>query len=253
MPPFDQLQSLQDDFDVPAPAVSPSAFHLAVLRQRYDALDAEALLAVMLREVFPGRIALVSSFGTEAAVLLDLVAAVDPATPVVFLDTGQLFDQTLQYRDTLVSRLGLTDVRVQQPDARALAEEDPEGQLWRTNPDRCCALRKVAPLTPVLAGFDAWITGRKRFQGGARGVLSTIETDDDGRIKLNPLAGWSRARIEAHFAARGLPRHPLEAQGYLSIGCLPCTDRVAPGEDARAGRWRGRSKTECGIHAAPQG
>jgi phosphoadenosine phosphosulfate reductase len=215
------------------------------------ALPADAIIATMLRQVFPGRIALVSSFGTESAVLLDLVAQADPATPVLFLDTGKLFPETLTYRDALVARLGLTDVRVLRPDPWGIAAEDGSSTLWRSDADRCCHLRKVVPLQQGLRGFDAWITGRKRFQGGERQQLSTFETDDEGRIKVNPLAGWTPADIETWFARRGLPRHPLEADGFRSIGCAPCTDRVKPGEDARAGRWRHSQKTECGIHNRP--
>lgn len=219
------------------------------LQRRYGALDGLDLLRPMIEEVFRGRIALVSSFGTESAVLLDLVAQIDPATPVLVLDTGQLFEETREYWQDLEVRLGLTDLRVLKPEPRRLASEDPDKQLWYFDPDRCCALRKVAPLARGLAPFAAWITGRKRFQGGQRGSLPTIELDTDGRVKINPLARWTPQRIKAQFAARDLPSHPLAAEGYRSIGCAPCTDRTAPGEDPRAGRWRHRPKTECGIHA----
>ena len=202
----------------------------------------------MIEDVFRGRIALVSSFGTESAVLLDLVAQVDPATPVLVLDTGQLFEETRRYWPERRARRGRTDRRGRAPEPARLAAEDPDKQLWYFDPDRCCALRKVAPLARGLAPFAAWITGRKRFQGGQRGELPAIEADADGRVKINPLARWTPERINAQFAARGLPRHPLEAEGYRSIGCAPCTDRTAPGEDPRAGRWRHAPKTECGIH-----
>ena len=218
------------------------------LQRRYGALEGLDLLRPMIEDVFRGRIALVSSFGTESAVLLDLVAQIDPATPVLVLDTGQLFEETRRYWRELEAKLSLTDLRVLEPEPVRLAAEDPDKQLWYFDPDRCCALRKVAPLARGLEPFAAWITGRKRFQGGQRGDLPAIEADTDGRVKINPLARWTRERIEAQFAARGLPRHPLEAEGYRSIGCVPCTDRTAPGEDPRAGRWRHRPKTECGIH-----
>lgn len=220
----------------------------AALQRRYGDLDGADLLRPLIRDVFPGRIALVSSFGTESAVLLDLVAQVDPATPVLVLDTGQLFAETRRYWRALEVRLGLTDLRVIEPDPARLAAEDPGKELWYFDPDRCCALRKVEPLARGLAPFAAWITGRKRFQGGGRGELPAIEPDTDGRVKVNPLARWTPERIASQFAARGLPRHPLETQGYRSIGCLPCTDRTKPGEASRAGRWRHRGKTECGIH-----
>lgn len=225
------------------------------LAARAEAIMARELLAEMIRREFPGRIALVSSFGIEAAVLLHMISTIDAATPVIFLDTGKLFGETLRYRDELVRRLGLIDVRSIQPDATRLATEDPAGSLWQSDPDRCCAIRKVEPLERALAGFDAWINGRKRHHGGTRSALPVVEAAD-GRIKINPLASWGPAEIDAYFAAHDLPRHPLEADGYRSVGCLPCSDRSQPGEDARAGRWRGRDKTECGIHvpaaAAPR-
>jgi phosphoadenosine phosphosulfate reductase len=201
----------------------------------------------MLREVFPGRVALVSSFGTESAVLLDLVAAIDPATPVLFLDTGKLFQETRRYQDALAARLGLTDVRILRPNSWSIDTEDREGDLWRVNTERCCQIRKVMPLALGLSGFDAWITGRKRFQGGERERLPTLEGDGE-RIKINPLANWTSAEIATWFAGRDLPGHPLEADGFRSLGCIPCTTRVRAGEDPRAGRWRDSDKTECGIH-----
>lgn len=208
---------------------------------------AEALLAEAILHRFRGRIALVSSFGAEAAVLLHLVASIDPATPVIFLDTGKLFGETLRYRDVLVRRLGLTDVRSVEPDAARLSALDPDGTLWMRDPDACCALRKVEPLARALAPFDAWINGRKRHHGGDRVALPTVETVD-GRVKLNPLADWDAAAIEAYFERHDLPRHPLVADGYASIGCMPCTTPLGAGETARDGRWRGRAKSECGIH-----
>jgi phosphoadenosine phosphosulfate reductase len=203
-------------------------------------------LAAALR-AFPGRIALVSSFGAEAAVLLHMAAAIDPALPVIFLDTGKLFGETRRYRDTLIRRLGLHDVRTVEPDAKRLAAEDPQGMLWHSAPDRCCALRKVEPLTRALAPFDAWINGRKRSHGALRAHLPLVERAE-GRIKLNPLADWSAEDVAAYFATHDLPHHPLEEDGFTSIGCMPCTDRAKPGEAPRAGRWRGQNKTECGIH-----
>lgn len=230
----------------------PAAARAQALRNTYGHLDAAALLEVMIGREFAGRIALVSSFGAESAVLLDLVAGIDRATPVIFLDTGKLFPETLAYRDELVERLGLSDVREIRPPVDLLAARDPGGDLWRRDPDACCALRKVAPLAEALAGFDAWITGRKRHHGAARVALDAIEAVD-GRLKINPLADWSAARIEAETAARGLPRHPLQDLGFASIGCVTCTRRLELGEAARAGRWAGLAKTECGIHGAPGG
>ncbi|MDX2265192.1 MAG: phosphoadenylyl-sulfate reductase [Hyphomicrobiales bacterium] len=198
---------------------------------------------------FHGRIAAVSSFGTESAVLLSLIAEVDKSTPILFLDTGYLFDETLAYRDALVARLKLTDVRTLRPDPAEAAEKDPENALWAENPDACCALRKVVPLARALKPFDAWINGRKRYHGDMRAAMPVVEHDGE-RVKINPMARMSREQIVAHFRAHDLPRHPLEAKGFLSIGCMPCTSRSAPGDELRSGRWRGRGKTECGIHTA---
>ena len=218
----------------------------AMLANYRDLDGAELLRPILVRE-FPGRIAVVSSFGTESALLLSFVAEIDPSVPVLFLDTGKHFGETLRHRDRLVQRLGLKDVRSIQPDPGSLAEHDPDGVLWASDADTCCRIRKVEPLQWAVSGFAAWITGRKRFQGGMRGDLPTIEASDN-QIKVNPLATWSRPMIDAALEARGLPRHPLEADGFLSIGCMPCTERVAPGGDVRSGRWAGQDKVECGIH-----
>ena len=223
------------------------AERLRDLTDRYGKLDGADLLRPMLETEFPGRIALVSSFGAEAAVLLQIAAEIDRHLPVIFLDTGKLFGETLRYRDQLVKRFGLTDLRVIRPLEAEVEAADPEGVLWDSDTNGCCGVRKVEPLRRALAGFDAWISGRKRFHGALRTFLPVIELSGS-KIKLNPLARWSKLRLEEEFARHDLPRHPLEADGFLSIGCLPCTDRVAPGGDARDGRWAGREKTECGIH-----
>jgi phosphoadenosine phosphosulfate reductase len=217
------------------------------LAERYGHLAGEALLRPLIEREFAGRIALVSSFGAEAAVLLHMVATIDRATPVLFLDTQKHFPETLRYRDELVAQLGLADVRSLTPDAEAVARRDPDGTLWQRAPDACCALRKVAPLEPALSPFAAWISGRKRYHGGSRAALPVIEADG-ARVKINPLAAWSACDIETAFAVRGLPRHPLVAEGFLSIGCLPCTARPIRPDDPRSGRWAELDKTECGIH-----
>ncbi|PDT75271.1 phosphoadenylyl-sulfate reductase [Bradyrhizobium sp. C9] len=205
------------------------------------------VIAAALQTVGRERLALVSSFGTESAALLKVMADVDPAIPVVFLDTGWLFEETLAYRDTLIKTLGLTDVRSIKPDEQALARLDPDRELWFNDPDACCRIRKVEPLARALKPFAGWINGRKRFQGGARADIPVVE-DDGVRLKFNPFANVSREEIEAIYTLGGLPPHPLVASGYQSVGCMPCSSRAAAGEDARDGRWRGRAKTECGIH-----
>ena len=205
------------------------------------------IIQAALKTVGRDRLALVSSFGTESAALLKVMADVDPAIPVIFLDTGWLFEETLAYRDTLIESLGLRDVRSIKPADEALSREDPERELWFSDPDACCRIRKVEPLARALAPFSAWINGRKRFQGGVRADIPVVEQDGI-RLKFNPFANVSREQIEAIYTLAKLPPHPLAASGFLSVGCMPCTSRTSPDEDARAGRWRGRAKTECGIH-----
>jgi phosphoadenosine phosphosulfate reductase len=221
----------------------------AALIGRYGHLSGEALLRPIIERECRGRIALVSSFGAEAAVLLHMVASIDRRVPVLFIDTGKLFGETLRYRDALAARLGLADIRTLGPDPAHVARADGDGMLWHRDADGCCALRKVAPLGAALDGFAAWISGRKRFHGGLRAGLPTLEFSD-GRLKLNPLATWTAQEVEVAFAARGLPPHPLTAEGYASVGCMPCTARAVAGADRRAGRWAGSAKTECGIHLA---
>ena len=215
------------------------------LRSASPAEVIEAALKTVGRE----KLALVSSFGTESAALLKVMADVDPAISVVFLDTGWLFEETLAYRDTLIATLGLRDVRSVKPLEENLSQEDPDRDLWFSDPDTCCRIRKVEPLQRALAPFSAWINGRKRFQGGLRAEMAVVE-DDGAKLKFNPFANLEREDIEAIYALAKLPPHPLLASGYLSVGCMPCSSRTAPGEDARAGRWRGRAKTECGIHTS---
>jgi phosphoadenosine phosphosulfate reductase len=198
-----------------------------------------------------GRIAVVSSFGAESAVLLALVADIDPSTPVLFIDTRQHFPETLAYRDALTRFLGLTDVRTIGPTNADIDANDPPGELWRFDPDACCRLRKVTPLERALAPFDAWVTGRKRHQALTRVALPLVE-QVDGKAKINPLADWTAAQIEAEMVRRGLPRHALSTAGYPSIGCATCTVAVASGEDPRSGRWFGTGKVECGIHRLPE-
>lgn len=213
-----------------------------------NSTPAENVLARAVDEQFRGRIALVSSFGTELAILLHMLSEIDRSVPVIFLDTGKLFPETLAYRDRLIAYLGLTDVRSVRPSGAQLGAWDPDGRLWEKDADLCCAIRKTNPLDAALEGFEAWITGRKRTQGGSRSRLDLIETGPDGRITVNPLAHWDDEMIENYFQRHDLPRHPLQAQGYTSLGCATCTALPREGDDKRSGRWAGQDKTECGIH-----
>jgi len=224
----------------------------ASLAQRLDAelrhAHPKAIIAKAL-EIFGDEVALVSSFGAESAVLLHMAAGISRDIPVLFLDTGMLFGQTLDYRQQLAGRLQLTDVRDLRPRFEDLAVGDPNADLWKTDTDACCHIRKVIPLDLALTGFSAWITGRKRFHGGERLRLPVVEAAD-GKLKFNPLANWSKADLDAYAAEHDLPEHPLVPFGYPSIGCWPCTTPVEEGADARSGRWAGSQKTECGIHTA---
>ncbi len=217
------------------------------LQRRFGCAAPPNVLRAALRELFPGRIAVVSSFGAESAVLLHLVAAIDRATPVLFIDTGRHFAETLRYRDELTAHLRLSDVRSLGPTVEEIARLDRDATRAVWDPDGCCAFRKTQPLQRALAGFDAWITGRKRFQAVTRLGLPVFEADPP-HIKTNPLARWSTADLAAYATEHRLPPHPLVAEGFGSIGCAPCTSALRPGEEARAGRWRGFDKTECGIH-----
>jgi phosphoadenosine phosphosulfate reductase len=220
----------------------------AALNRRFEGVETGEMLREVIEQHLVGEVAIVSSFGAESAVLLHMIAQINPATPVIFLDTLKMFPETLAYRDQLIDRFGLTGVRNIQPDPAALEKKDGTGLRWSYDPDGCCEIRKVIPLEKAMAGFDASITGRKGFQSSTRAGLPRFEIDENGRMKVNPLASWTKAELDAYFETHDLPRHPLEAQGYLSIGCAPCTSIVKPGEDPRAGRWRGWEKVECGIH-----
>jgi phosphoadenosine phosphosulfate reductase len=230
--------------------LAPVIDRAAELNRRYAHHSAADVLEHALSDPMVGSAALVSSFGAESVVLLHMVSVIDRTTPVLFLDTEMLFPETLDYQREVAERLRLTGVRVIRPDRDATFLNDPNGRLHATHPDACCAMRKTAPLNAALEPFDAWITGRKRFQGGKRAALEFFEADGENRIKINPLAHWNPDDIRDYIVNNRLPRHPLVAKGYPSIGCAPCTTRVAEGEDLRAGRWRGQNKDECGIHFA---
>jgi phosphoadenosine phosphosulfate reductase len=218
------------------------------LNDGYRHHSATAVLERALNDPEVGNLALVSSFGAESVVLLHLVSVIAPGTPVLFIDTQMLFPETLQYQRELAEKLNLTDLRTIRADRRDTDFEDPDRTLHQFNTDACCGLRKVVPLERALKGFDGWITGRKRYQAGTRSALEFFENEENKRLKVNPLAHWGREDIEEYIVNNRLPRHPLVAKGYPSIGCAPCTSPVKEGEDPRAGRWRGLQKQECGIH-----
>ncbi|WP_128290532.1 phosphoadenylyl-sulfate reductase [Afifella aestuarii] len=226
------------------------AVRAADLEARYGDATPQEILRIALDAFDLDDIAAVTSFGAESAVWLHMLSEIEPSTPVLFIDTGKHFPATHRYRETLTQTLGLKDVRLIKPDPEDLKREDPVGMLFSQDADRCCHLRKTLPLAGALQPFSAWMNGRKRHQSATRARMPAFEVDGP-RLKVNPLASWGPQDIRAYFERFDLPRHPLVAEGYPSIGCMPCTSRIKPGEDERAGRWRGRDKTECGIHLAP--
>ena len=216
------------------------------LDARYGDLSPQEVIRVSIKELFPGDVASVSSFGADSSVLLHLISEVDAATPILFLETRKHFDETLAYRDELTAFLGLTGVQNIEPLAAKLSSDDPQGVLHKASTDACCAIRKVEPLARAIVPYSAWFTGRKRFQADTRAKLPVFEAVGN-RIRINPLAGWGSEEIAAYQEKHALPEHPLIAYGYYSIGCLPCTEPSSP-DDPRGGRWQGKAKTECGIH-----
>lgn len=220
----------------------------ARLNDRYRHHAATEVLRRAVSDPDLGRVALVSSFGAESVVLLHMISLVAPGLPVLFIDTQMLFPETLEYQHDVSQKLGLTNVQLVGATESEIARHDPDGTLHQFDTDACCDFRKTVPLERALSGYDAWITGRKRFQGGQRTALEFFEPEPPARLRINPLAHWRSEDVQDYMAENNLPRHPLVARGYPSIGCAPCTSPVKPGEDPRAGRWRGSAKTECGIH-----
>lgn len=221
---------------------------LKALNASYEGMSAQDVLRHAIETQFVGRITSVSSFGAESAILLHMISEIDPSVPIIMLNTGKLFGETLRFRDRLQDRLKLTDIRTAFPHRDDLEAKDPKGGLWQRDTDGCCHIRKVLPQARAVAGFDALITGRKRFQTTTRAQMDIVERDTDGRYKVNPLANWDLDRLKDYIETHKLPRHPLVKDGYLSIGCMPCTAKVEAGGDYRSGRWADSDKDECGIH-----
>lgn len=224
-----------------------AAEEAAALQAAYGDLRPQEIIAAAVNQFWTGEIVGVSSFGADSAVLLHMIAGVDRSVPIVFLDTGKHFAETLEYRDQLVADLGLQSLSIIHPLESSLAAKDPDGLLREADPDACCDLRKVEPMVRAVQPYRAWFTGRKRFQTAERAGLPAFEAVGP-RIRVNPLAAWTPDDIAGYMRLHGLRKNPLVAYGYLSIGCFPCTRPAGPGGDARSGRWAGLAKTECGIH-----
>ncbi|GAA3664351.1 MAG: phosphoadenylyl-sulfate reductase [Acetobacter sp.] len=227
-----------------------SSDNTGVIEQLRAVQDDPVRLLRTAHALLGDRLAVMSSFGAESALLLAFVAEAERDMKVLFLNTGKHFPQTLAYRRELADVLGLSNVEDIGPSPEQVSDRDPTGELWAFDPDACCKLRKVEPLNVASLPYDVLVTGRKRGQAATRAAMEIVEERGDGQIRINPLAFWSAQDIAAEMQRRALPPHPLVAEGYLSIGCAPCTRPVDGHEDARSGRWSGLNKTECGIHVA---
>jgi phosphoadenosine phosphosulfate reductase len=211
-----------------------------------------AELLTWAAERFAGRVVFATGFGAEGCVLIDLVARHGLAIDLVTLDTGLLFDETYALWRRLEQRYGVV-IQAKRPKQTVYEQAQAHGdRLWERDPDRCCALRKVEPLESLLVDREAWITAIRRDQTKSRAFARPVEPDPlHGLVKINPLLSWSAADVAAYVKTHDVPVNPLHERGYPSIGCAPCTSPVAAGEDPRSGRWRGREKKECGLHARP--
>ncbi len=228
-----------------------SPLNLNNIVESYAGLEGRQLMSAVIKN-HSGRVALLSSFGAESSVLLHMVSELAPGLPILFLDTEKLFPETLAYRDQLVRELGLTNLRNITPDPEDLERVDPDGILHTFDKDLCCHFRKTVPMQKAFADFDIIISGRKRFHGATRSDLQFISVQD-GKVKIEPLAGFSALDLSSYMISHHLPSHPLKLQGYRSVGCVPCTVLGGTDEDPRAGRWAGSDKTECGIHFSVNG
>lgn len=242
-----QTEEQKEDFATGQDLGQTNVHDVATLNDLYRDASPQDVLKVAINDLYKGQIALVSSFGAESAILLHMAAQIDANIPVIFIDTGKLFPETLAYRDTLAEKFGLKNIQNFGPDDEILRANDPQANLWESDVDACCHIRKVLPFEKALAPYVAEISGRKRFQNDIRSQLGFFEQTAK-TVKVNPLINWSPAELADYVVQHDLPRHPLVAKGYPSIGCAPCTSPVAEGEDPRSGRWRGADKTECGIH-----
>lgn len=229
--------------------------NLEELNARFEKTQPEEIIRWAIFEFRPN-LALTSSFQTESVALLHMVSKIDPSVPVLFLETGWHFPETLEFKNKIIKQLGLTNVveLKADPEKRARLDKETGGKPYEVNPDYCCHINKVEPLDQAISGLDAWISGIRRSQSKTRKDIKIIEEYDmkspssEPLYKINPLANVTSGDLWWYIKEHHLPKHPLFEKGYLSIGCWPCTKPVQPGDDERSGRWAGREKTECGIH-----
>lgn len=224
-----------------------STLDLSAAARDLDAAPASEILRWAVGALAPGRLALISAFGPGTAVLIDLLAPIAPDLPVIFVDTLHHFPETLEHAERVRTRYGL-NLQVYRPAANREEFERLYGpRLWERDLDRYQHVAKVEPFQRATAGLDGWITGRRRDQSETRHALPVIE--DGERLRINPLARWTRADVWRYIVENDLPYNPLHDRGYPSVGDQPLTSPVGEGEDERAGRWRGETRTECGIHS----
>jgi len=238
------------DMSVGALSLAPetTAEELKAISDEFETATPEVILRWAGEEFGPD-IAFATGFGAEGCVLVAMLSNIRPGARIFYLDTDLLFPETYALRDRLEARFGVRFER--RATLVSLSNQAAEygERLWDRQPDLCCRLRKVEPLKEMLHGLRAWVTAIRRDQSPARAHIGLVERDEKfGLIKINPLAAWSARDVWNYIATYDVPYNPLHDHGYLSIGCAPCTTPVQIGEDARAGRWRGTSKTECGIH-----
>lgn len=230
-----------------------TSLDLPALNERFAGATPQEILA-WAGEQFSPDLSLACSFGgASGMVLLDMVAKLGADLEVFYLDTELLFPETYALRDEAARRYGIQPVGYRSRLSVAEQATEHGAELWRSDPDRCCYLRKVAPNEQALNGKQAWITGIRRDQSDSRARIDPVQWDDTfGLIKICPLAGWTEDQVWAYAREHDVPVNELHAEGFSSIGCMPCTRPVMPGESLRAGRWAGSAKTECGLHLAPK-
>ena len=220
---------------------------LARLNSQFEISAPQEILNWAVENYWPS-IVMSSSFQTQSVPLLHMVAQIKPELPIYFLDTGYHFPETLLYKEKLQKTLGLNVIDLRNEELDGPQESVPGGPLYRSDPDRCCYLRKVAPMEKALQDVQAWVTGIRREQTVHRPRANIFERKSNGLLKVNPLLNWVQKDVWSYISRHDLPVHPLFSQGYLSIGCAPCTRPAQPGEDERTGRWAGSAKVECGLH-----
>ena len=222
-------------------------FKIKALNSKFANGEPISILEHSILNLFKNKIVYVCSFGTESAIILHLISKISKDIPILILNTHFLFEETIKYKDDLLKLLGLRNCHEVFPDDKLLKKFDSDNDLWKTEVDKCCNLRKVLPLEKSLTNFEAWISGRKTYHLAERKNLKAFEIINK-KIVVNPLFKSSKDFVENYFLLNELPKHPLVAKGYLSIGCKHCTIKTNNIKDLREGRWSDKTKTECGIH-----